>query len=327
LDKAVAYARAIGGEPVIQVPLLADNAGQTPTPDTAAAMVTYANVTNGYGIKYFSVGNEPDLYDTQGWPTNMSQPAIPGYTPSDYCTSVRAFVTAMKAVDPTIQIIGPDLSWKYQAGNSQNDWLTPVLTDCGDLFDVISIHRYPFEAAAATLSAAAADPALFRSVINSVFGILHATGQGSKPLALMEMNIVYDATTCVLEASPGTVGSALWLADSVGTAMELGLWTTAVWDFGSYWNAAHSHAAASLLCLFSVRRSLRANAFECDVDASWCERSRESKSSRRRDRGHCNQLEQITGGAVVSGNRARHNASKHDVRAATGLDGGSRDPR
>jgi len=30
----------------------------------------------------------------------------PGYTPSDYCTSVRAFVTAMKAVDPTIQIIG-----------------------------------------------------------------------------------------------------------------------------------------------------------------------------------------------------------------------------
>ena len=229
-DKAVAYARAIGAEPVIQVPLLADNAGKAPTPDTAAAMVTYANVTKGYGIKYFSVGNEPDLYDTQGWPTNMSQPAIPGYTPSDYCTSVRAFVTAMKAVDPTIQIIGPDLSWKYQAGNSQNDWLTPVLTDCGDLFDVISIHRYPFEAAAATLSAAAADPAAFRGVVNSVFGILQATGQGSKPLALMEMNIVYDSTTCVLEASPGTVGSALWLADSVGTAIELGLWTTAVWD-------------------------------------------------------------------------------------------------
>ncbi len=229
-DKAVAYARAIGAEPVIQVPLLADNAGKAPTPDTAAAMVTYANVTKGYGIKYFSVGNEPDLYDTQGWPTNMSQPAIPGYTPSDYCTSVRAFVTAMKAVDPTIQIIGPDLSWKYQAGNSQNDWLTPVLTDCGDLFDVISIHRYPFEAAAATLSAAAADPAAFRGVVNSVFGILQATGQGSKPLALMEMNIVYDSTTCVLEASPGTVGSALWLADSVGTAIELGLLTTAVWD-------------------------------------------------------------------------------------------------
>ncbi len=228
-DTAVAYARAVGAEPVIQVPHLADTAGNTPTPDTAAAMVTYANVTKGYGIKYFSIGNEPDLYATQSLPTNMSQPAIPGYTPTDYCTSASAYVAAMKAVDPTIKIVGPDLSWKYQAGTA-NDWLTPVLTQCGSLFDVISIHRYPFESAAATLSAAAADPAAFRSVINSVLGILQATGQSTKPLALMEMNIVYDSTSCVIEASPGTVGAALWLADSVGTAIELGLWTTAVWD-------------------------------------------------------------------------------------------------
>ncbi len=230
-DKAVAYARAIGAEPVIQVPLLADTAGKAPTPDTAAAMVTYANVTQGYGIKYFSIGNEPDLCATQGLPTNMSQPAIPGYTPADYCTSASAYVAAMKAVDPTIKIVGPDLSWKYQVGDTANDWLTPILTRCGSLFDVISIHRYPVRMhAAATLSAAAADPAAFRNVINSVLGILQATGQSSKPLALMEMNIVYDATSCVLEASPGTLGAALWLADSVGTAIELGLWTTAVWD-------------------------------------------------------------------------------------------------
>jgi hypothetical protein len=48
----------------------------------------------------------------------------------------------------------------------------------------------------------------------------HRAGQG----------IVYDATTCVLDASPRTVGSALWLADSLGTAIESGLWTSAVWD-------------------------------------------------------------------------------------------------
>ena len=29
-------------------------------------MVQYANVTKGYGIKYFSIGNEPDIYDTSG---------------------------------------------------------------------------------------------------------------------------------------------------------------------------------------------------------------------------------------------------------------------
>ncbi len=229
-DTAVTYARAIGAEPIIQVPLLADISGKPPTAATAAGMVTYGNVTKGYGLKYFSIGNEPDLYASQGLVADPTQPAIPGYTAADYCTTARAYVTAMKAVDPTIKIVGPDLSWKYQAGGGANDWLTPILTGCGDLFDVVSIHRYPFEAASASLGAAAADAANFRNVMTSVRGILQATGQGAKPLALTEMNIVYDGTFCVLDASPGTVGSALWLADGLGTANELGLWTSAVWD-------------------------------------------------------------------------------------------------
>jgi hypothetical protein len=229
-DTAVAYARAIGAEPIIQVPLLADISGKPPTPATAAAMVTYGNVTKSYGLKYFSIGNEPDLYATQGLVADMTQPALPGYTPADYCATARAYVTAMKAVDPTIKIVGPDLSWKYIVGSGANDWLTPILTTCGDLFDIVSIHRYPFEAAQATLTAAAADAASFRRVMTSVRGILQATGQGAKPLALTEMNVVYNATFCVVGASPGTVGSALWLADALGTANELGLWTSAVWD-------------------------------------------------------------------------------------------------
>ncbi|HEY6475103.1 MAG TPA: hypothetical protein VI456_00895 [Polyangia bacterium] len=229
-DTAVAYARAIGAEPIIQVPLLADTAGNPPTPATAAAMVTYANVTKSYGVEYFSIGNEPDLYATQGSLTDPSAPAIPGYTATDYCASATAYVAAMKAVDPTIEIVGPDLSNKYGGGGGPDDWLTTILTTCGDLFDVIAIHRYPFEAKQATLAAAAADQASFRYVMGIVRSTLKATGYADKPLALTEMNIAYDDTLCVLGASPGTVGSALWLADSVGTAIELGLWTSAVWD-------------------------------------------------------------------------------------------------
>jgi hypothetical protein len=230
LDQAVAYAHAIGAEPLMQVPLLADAHGQAPTGATAAAMVTYANLTKGYGVKYFSVGNEPDLYATQGKPGDTMQPAIPGYTPAAYCTSAQTYVAAMKAVDPSIRIVGPDLAYKYIAGSAANDWLTPILQGCGDLFDIVSIHRYPFEAKQATLSAASADPAEFRAVIASVRGILQATGYGAKPLALTEMGVAYDATGCVIDASPGTVGSALWLADSLGAAIELGLWTSAVWN-------------------------------------------------------------------------------------------------
>ncbi|HVV53435.1 MAG TPA: hypothetical protein VHO06_27505, partial [Polyangia bacterium] len=227
MDAMVAYARAIGAQPIVQVPLLADTAGNPPTPDTAAAMVQYAK-TQGYGIQYYSIGNEPDIYDTPGQP---SWPAMIGYTPEDYCAAVTADVAAMKAVDPTIKIVGPDLSWKYQAGGGPSvDWLTPILETCGDAFDIVSIHRYPFEAAMATLPAAAADPAQFRQVMTSVRGILQETGQGEKPLALTEMNAAYDATGCVLGASPGTVGSALWMADILGSAIDLGLWTSAVWD-------------------------------------------------------------------------------------------------
>ena len=124
LDTMVAYARAIGAEPILQVPVLGDTAGQQPTAATAAQMVTYANVTKGYGIKYFSVGNEPDIYDQQA---SATAPSRPGYTAADTCATITSFVAAMKAVDPTIKIVGPDLSWKYQAGNGANDWLTPIL--------------------------------------------------------------------------------------------------------------------------------------------------------------------------------------------------------
>jgi hypothetical protein len=229
LDAMVTYARAVGAKPILQVPLLADTAGNPPTAATAAAMVQYANVTKGYGIEYFSIGNEPDIYDTPGQP---SWPQVVNYTPQDYCASVTAYVAAMKAVDPSIKIVGPDLAYKYQAGTGPTlDWLTPILETCGAEFDVIAIHRYPFEAAAATLAAAAQDPVSFRQVMTSVLGILQTTGQGEKPLALTEMNVVYDATTgCVLGASPGTVGSALWMADILGSSIQLGLWTSAVWD-------------------------------------------------------------------------------------------------
>jgi hypothetical protein len=230
LDHAIAYARAIGAEPLLQVPHLYGTDGMPATAAEAAEMVTYANVTKHYGIKYFSIGNEPDIYDSQGSLTDSTKPAIPDYTTTEFCASATDYVAAMKAADSTIQIVGPDLSYKYQAGSGIYDWLTPILQTCGDLFDIVSIHRYPFEAAQASLAAAKSDPAAFRTVVSSVRGILASTSQGGKPLALTEMNVVYDATGCVLDASPGTVGSALWLADSVGTAIDLDLWTTAVWD-------------------------------------------------------------------------------------------------
>lgn len=228
LDKAIAYARSIGAEPLLQVPLIADVDGRLPTAATAAAMVTYANITQKCGVKYFAIGNEPDLYDSQGGLTDMTQPAFPGYTPQDYCASVNAFSAAMKAVDPTIQIIGPQLSYRYQAGN---DWLTPILAGCGDAFDIVSVQRFPFESAQATVSRASGDASSLRRTVASLREIMSAAGHGNKPLAITGMNVAGGVLPSppIPDAAQGTVGSALWTADIVGTAQELNLWTTVAW--------------------------------------------------------------------------------------------------
>jgi hypothetical protein len=228
LDRAIAYARAIGAEPVLQVPLVRDASGEPPTAATAAAMVTYANVTRGYHVRYFSIGNEPDLYASQGAPGDPTRGAIPNYEPADYCSSARDDVAAMKAVDPTIQILGPDLASHYRPPTA--DWLTPILQGCGDLFDVISVHRIPFGAGGGTLDQTTADPAAFRDTIASIRQIMALSGYGTKPLALTATDVASDPAPAgsLPIAAPGTVPAALWWADVLGASLDLGLWTAAL---------------------------------------------------------------------------------------------------
>jgi hypothetical protein len=263
MDAAMTYLRAIGADMILQVPLLAARrtnpdagsdvnadadsdvdagfdadadagssavAGAPNGPAMAAAMVSYANVQNTYGVKYFSIGNEPDLYAT-----GTGSSGIPGYTPADYCADVTNYVAAMKAVDPTIKIVGPDLSWKYQGG--ANDWLTPILQTCGSLFDIVAIHRYPIAPALTTVAAAAADASNLRGMIAHLQSILQATGNAGKPLAITECNITWDGnpTNPVLPASPGTVPAGLWAADAFGVGLESGLWATVFWSTRESW--------------------------------------------------------------------------------------------
>ena len=231
VDLSVAYARAIAAEPILQVPLLADTAGRPPTADTAAAMVTYANVTKGYGIKYFSIGNEPDLYpDATG-----STKGIAGYTPEAFCASASAYVAAMKAVDPSIKILGPELSWKYQSGT--NDWLTPILQACGSLFDIVTVHRYPIDPAQTTIANASADAPKLNNIIAHLRTIMASAGMADQPLAITECNITWDGDPAksTLPASPGTVAAGLWAADTFGVGLQNALWTMIYWSTREGW--------------------------------------------------------------------------------------------
>jgi hypothetical protein len=249
VDDFVAFARAVGAEPLLQVPLIKSTEGGTPTAQDAAALVTYVNVTKAYGIKYFAIGNEPDLYVEQGL-----MPA--GYDADAFCATFREFALAMRAVDADIQIVGPDLSWQYTSG--ANDWLTPFLQGCGDVTDIVAVHRYPLPPADCSDVKAFADATSYRSTLTHLRSIMTATGQQDKPLAITEANITWDGDTmnAPLAASPGTFAAALWVADNLGVSLEAGLYSVAYWSLSEGWtlgffDGATPRPASHVLKLFS----------------------------------------------------------------------------
>ena len=135
IDQFAGVAREIvGAEPYIHVRFTGS------TPAYATSVVKYANVDKGYDVQYWSIGNEPSLYEAVGH----------GWTAAEFAAEWRKFAEAMKAVDPTILLVGPEIhQWagipavdpKDSAGA---DWLRTFLQANGDLVDIVSIHRYPF---------------------------------------------------------------------------------------------------------------------------------------------------------------------------------------
>jgi hypothetical protein len=228
IDDFVSFAKNVGAEPLLQVPVIKNIAGATPTAQDAADLVTYVNVTKSYGVKYFSIGNEPELYVEQSLQTA-------GYDAVAFCTTFKEFATAMRAVDPSIKIVGPDLSWKYQSGT--NDWLTPFLQNCGDVTDIVAVHRYPMAPTACTESAAYGDVATYRTLLSHLRDIMTKTAQGDKPLAITEANFTYDGDPAksTMVASPGTFPAALWVADNLGASLEAQLHSVSYWSLSEGW--------------------------------------------------------------------------------------------
>jgi hypothetical protein len=236
IDKYVGYCRNIGAEPLYQLPFVAMRDGADTivpsTPEGAGAIVKYINVTRGYGVKYFSIGNEPDIYEDQK--RTIGGQSTVGYTADQFCASFQDYVAQVKAVDPTVKIMGPELSWKYRGGI---DWLTPFLKGCGSLVDVVTVHRYPFDSTQDTAEFDYIDAIRFRSTIRGLRDTMKAVGAGDKPLAITEAHVTWDSDPSKLQltGAPGTVAAGLWIADSLGVAMEENLWSLAFWSLSESW--------------------------------------------------------------------------------------------
>ncbi len=122
-DQFIQVCQATGVEPIVAVsaeaykyPNTAVTMGQLLT--NAVEWVRYANVTRGYHVKYWQIGNEQD--SNGGW-----------LTTNQYVYVLTNFSAAMKAVDPSIKIgagVSFDLSWMtYVLSNALNyiDFITP----------------------------------------------------------------------------------------------------------------------------------------------------------------------------------------------------------
>lgn len=150
--------KAVGADPIITV-----NYG-TGTPELAADWVEDANVTNGYGITYWEVGNENSGNGTYGanWEadshcTDADGAPIPKGTypnktyncgPSVYASNALKFISAMKAADPGIHVCVNLTTPGFWPDNVTNDesprpWNETVLTALGSKTDCVIIHYYP----------------------------------------------------------------------------------------------------------------------------------------------------------------------------------------
>jgi hypothetical protein len=237
--KMIDSIRARGMEPIIQVPFhkYRYNAQQ------AADVVKYINKTMNRNIKYWSIGNEPDLGYSY---TNSSQVAA----------YLKSFSSAMKTEDPTILIIGPECAWFNQ--NIINGLTTPGGPDDvtgkdpnGHYYlDVISFHTYPFNGSqtrSQVISKLASSGGLQDNLaylngrIASCNTAHNRSGASALKTAITELNIDWqnDAGDNLYGVGANSfIGGQFW-AEMMGIAMKNGV------SFVNFWSVIEGNSNAA----------------------------------------------------------------------------------
>jgi hypothetical protein len=203
----------MGAEPSITVRLPGS------TPDKAAALVHYVNVDMHYGVKYWAIGNEPSLYEKD---TSLKDQ---GWNATTYPQRWREFALAMKAVDPTIKLFGPDTHQfkgdpAFDPKDSQGRYyLQEFLKLNGDLVDIVTVHRYPFSPCLTckpvTAADLLADTPEWDNIIPNLRKVVKDVTGNDLPVGVLEYN---SNTSSILwaEASPDSFYNGIWLADVMG---------------------------------------------------------------------------------------------------------------
>jgi len=213
IDEFVGFYKQLGAIPTISVRL---HGG---TPEQAAEMVRYANIEKHYGVVYWSIGNEPTLYESQFHET---------YDTVIFNQQWRAIAEAMKAVDPTIKLMGPELhQWGVDLAStpkdsSGRDWMTEFLKANGDLVDVVTVHRYPLYkpmGQAVTIDDLRNDTLEWTQMATYLRSLIQETTGRDLPIAFTEVN---SSPTSAMgtPSTPDGFYNAIWYADVLGHLIQ-----------------------------------------------------------------------------------------------------------
>ncbi len=217
-DTFMGTMKAAGTQPIVIV-----NYGSG-TPQEAADWVRYANVTKGYGVKYWEVGNE--IYGNGEYGSSWEHDTHASHSATTYANNLVQYISAMKAVDPTIRIgavLTTPGNWPdglVGPGDSM-DWNHTVLSTAGPKIDFGIVHWYPGGSSEADmLTKPQAQIAGITSGVRSLVNQYAGANAANVGIAVTEVNG---------DKYRDTMPDALFAPDAYLTFMEHGAFTMDWW--------------------------------------------------------------------------------------------------
>ena len=215
-DQYMTMVKSAGAQPIIIA-----NYGSG-TPQEAADWVRYANVTKGYGVKYWEIGNE--VYGNGHYGADWETDNHSDKSPRAYATNLLQYASAMKAVDPTIKIgvvLTTPTYWPdgiVGSGDSA-DWNDTVMSVVKNSADFGIFHYYPGGTSEADQLT---KPAQLTSIVSQFKADMARYATNNPGVFITEVNS---------GAPPSdTQMQALFAADMYLTAAESGVTNTDWWN-------------------------------------------------------------------------------------------------
>lgn len=215
------------------------------SPEAVAEIVRYANIEKGYNIRYWTIGNEPTLFD--------------GYDPERFATEWREFALAMEAVDPNIIFLGPEVhqyadSYEPSYLDDMRNWLRVFLEINGDIVDIVSVHRYPFplqmNGPVTTIAQMRGNVPNWATLVEILRADIREVLGRDLPIAITEVNSHW-SNGGGGDTTPDSYYNAIWWSGVLTTLINSEVDIVAYWNFFS----AGSNGAFGMLDRYNPRPS------------------------------------------------------------------------